>query len=128
MFTPETQKLLEAKSRDEQITILQNWAHYLLRQRSPRRGPGAESPVNDEVLAEFFDKDLTPEERDQLMNLSGEDMQQQLLRLYIMKNRQPGMFQRRADGYPPGPPGPGLSPERRQSERPEKAENEDKRP
>ncbi len=129
MFTAETQKLLEAKSKKEQVAILQNWARYLLRQRSPRRGPGAESPVSDEQLAEFFDKDLTPEERDRLMNLSGEDMQQQLLWDYIMKNRQPGMFPRRPDEFGPGPmPGQGPGPDRRQLDRPEKPESQGKKP
>ncbi|MGA2797947.1 MAG: hypothetical protein ABSE63_10230 [Thermoguttaceae bacterium] len=86
---PETQKLLEVKSKDEQITILHNWAHSLVRQNYPRRGPGMEGPVDDKLLAEFFDKDLDDAERDRLMKLSPEDMQQQLLRDYIMKNRPP---------------------------------------
>ena len=127
-FAAETQRLLQAKSKSEQVAILQNWAHYLLRQRGPRRGSGVDSPVGEEQLAEFFEKDLTDEERDQLMNLSGEDMQQELLRLYIMKNPQPGMFPRRSDGFPGGPPGPGMGPERRPADRPEKAENREEKP
>ncbi len=128
MFTPDIQKLLEAKSKNEQVTILQNWSHYLLRQRSPRRGPGMENPVNDDQLTEFFEN-LDAEDRDRLMNLSGEDMQQQLLRLYIMKTRQQGMFPRRQDEFGPGlPPGPGFGPDRRRPDGPEKPENQDKKP
>ncbi len=129
IFTPGTRKLLEDKSKDEQITILQNWAHYLVRQNNPRRGPGMEGPVNDKLLAEFFEKDLSDEERDSLMNLPPEDMQQQLLRDYIMKNRPPGMITRRSDEFGPGPPpGPGFGPGRRGSDRSEKPENQDKKP
>jgi hypothetical protein len=128
MFTPGTQKLLEAKAKDEQKTILQNWAHYLIRQNNPRRGPGMAGPVNDKSLAEFFEN-LDDEERDRLMNLPPEDMQQQLLRDYIMKNRPPGMNPRGRDGMGPGqPPGPGFGPDRRPSDRPEKPENQDKKP
>ncbi len=129
IFTPGTQKLLEAKSKDEQMAIVQNWAHNLVRQYNPRRGPGVEGPVNDKLLAEFFEKDLSDEERDRLMNLPPEDMQQQLQRDYIMKNRPPGMNPRRPDEFGAGqPPGPGFSPDRRGSDRPEKPDNPDKKP
>ncbi|MGA2058993.1 MAG: zf-HC2 domain-containing protein [Thermoguttaceae bacterium] len=126
IFTPGTRILLEAKSKDQQITILQNWAHFLVR---PRRGPGMEGPVDDKLLADFFDKDLDEAERDRLMNLPPEDMQQQLQGDYIMKNRPPGMFPRRMDEFGPGqPPGPGFGPDRRGFDRAEKPENPAKKP
>jgi hypothetical protein len=129
IFTPGTQILLEANPKEKQITILQNWAHFLVRQYNPRRGPGMEGPVDDKLLAEFFDKDLDPAERDRLMNLPPEDMQQQLQRDYIMKNRPPGMIPRRPDEFGPGQaPGPGFGPDRRGADMPEKPENLDKKP
>ena len=128
LLTPGIQKLLEAKPKEEQITILQNWAHFLVRQYNPRRGPGMEGPVDDKLLAEFFE-DLDPAERDRLMNLPSEDMQQQLQRDYIMKNRPPGMMPRRQDEFGPGmPPGAGFGPDRRGADRPEKPENPAKKP
>jgi hypothetical protein len=128
-FTLETQKLLEAKPPAEQIRIVQNWAHNLMRQKNPRRGPGAGDPVNDKLLAEFFEKDLTDEQRDRLMILPSEDMQQQLLRLYIAKNRPPDMFRRGPDGFGPPPPlGEGFGPDQRPPERPENPENPAKKP
>jgi hypothetical protein len=125
-FSQNTQRLLEAKTKDEQITILQRWAHNLVR---PRRWPGMDGPVDDKLLAEFFDKDLEPAERDRLMNLSPEDMQQQLQGDYIMKNRPQRMFPRRADELGPGPPpGPGFGPDRRGADRAEKPENPAEKP
>jgi hypothetical protein len=95
-----TQKLLESKSKSEQIRIIQNWAHNLLRQK---RGLGLGELVDDKLLAEFFEKELTDEQRDQLMTLSGEDMQRDLLWLYI-RAKAPEMFPPRQGGGPPGPP------------------------
>ena len=124
IFTTETQKLLEAKSKAEQIKILQNWTHNLVRQNNPGRGPGM-----DKLLAEFFEKDLTAEERDSLMILPSEDMQQRLLGLYISKNRPPDMFRRGPDEFgPPPPPGEGFGPDQRPTERPENPENPGKKP
>ena len=100
-FTPDTRKLLEAKPQAEQIGTVQTWAHNLLRQK---RGPGMGNLVDDKLLAEFFEKELTDEQRDRLINMSGEDMQRELLRLYIMQNRPPDMFPHHPDGPPPGPP------------------------
>jgi hypothetical protein len=101
-FTPEIRKLLEAKPQGEQNRILQNWAQNLLRQK---RGPGPGDLVDDKLLAEFFEKELTDQERERLISLSGEEMQRELLRLYIMRNRPPEMFPHRPDEFPPGPPG-----------------------
>ena len=95
-FTVETRTLLEAKDKADQTRIIQNWAHNLLRQKNPRRGSDVEDFVKDEPLAEFFEKDLTNEQRDRLMTLSSDDMQRELLRVYIMQNRLPEMPEIRA--------------------------------
>ncbi len=106
-LTPDIRKFLESKPQDEQVRIVQSWAHNLLREK---RGPRVGEFVDDKTLAEFFekelteDKELTEQERERLMGLSGEEMQRELLRLYISKNRPPDMFPHRQDGFPPGPP------------------------
>jgi hypothetical protein len=103
-FTSETQKLLEAKPQSEQFHIIQNWARYLLRQKF---GSNMRELVDDKELADFFEKKLDDADRDQLMNLSGDEMQRELLRLYIMQNRLPEMRDHRPGEFPPGPPPPG---------------------
>jgi hypothetical protein len=106
-LTPDIREFLEAKPRDEQVRIVLSWAHNLLREK---RGPRVGEFVDDKTLAEFFEKELTedPEltdqERERLMGLSGEEMQRELLRLYINKNRPPDLFRGRSGGFPPGPP------------------------
>ncbi len=113
-FTPETRKRLEATTAADRMRTIQNWAHNLLRQRITRQGPGITGLVDDERLAEFFEKDLTNEQRDRLMGLPGEDMQRELVRLYIMQTRQVEDHPHRPDGFAPGPfeggPGPGMPP------------------
>jgi hypothetical protein len=99
-LTPETQKLLETKPQNQQYRILQDWAHSLIRQKP---GFGVGELVSDQVLAEFFANELTDEQRDRITNLSGEEMQRALLRLYIQK-KSPELFPRQPDGPPPGPP------------------------
>jgi hypothetical protein len=112
-FTSQTQKLLETKSQDEQIQAIQRWASHLLRQK---RGSPMWTLTNDEKLAVFFEKDLKDEDRDRLMNMTGDDMQRELLRLYISKNRPQDGPQRGQDGFRQGPPlGEGPEPDRHRS-------------
>jgi hypothetical protein len=122
-FTTETRRLLEAKQKPEQIRVIQNWAHNLLRQRNPRRVPDMEEFVKDEPLAEFFEKDLTKEQRDSLMTLSSDDMQRELLRLYITQSRpSPEMFHRPGEIPPGSKPGEGNGPDRHPAESHEKSQ------
>jgi hypothetical protein len=118
-LTPKTQELLEAKTPAERIRIIQNWTHYLFRQKNQWRGP-----VDDVQLAEFFEKDLNEEERDRLMILPSDEMQQQLQRLYIAKNRPLTNFPRGRDGFGPGPPpGDGFAPNQPPLEKTENSKN-----
>ena len=127
-FTAETRTLLAVKAKADQIRIIQNWAHNLLRQKNPRHGSDVEDFVKDEPLAEFFEKDLTNEQRDRLMTLSSDDMQRELLRLYIMQNRPPEMPPHRPEELHLGPPpGAGNGPDHRTSEKPEQSHDPEKK-
>ena len=120
-LSPQTRKLLESKSQAEQTRIIQSWAHNLLRQK---RRPGQGGMVSDDLLAEFFEKDLNSEQRDRLMSMSGEDMQHELLRMYIDQTKPPERPPRRPDEFRRGPPpGEGMGPPGRPLERPEDPEN-----
>jgi hypothetical protein len=64
------------------------------------RGP---MQVDDERLAEFFENGLTPEQRDELLAMPGEQMQWRLQQMYWGRARPPegpghGPRHRRHDG------------------------------
>jgi hypothetical protein len=109
-FTAETRKRLEALTPAERMRTIRNWIHNLLRNKMMGPGEGFAGLVDDELLDEFFEKDLTPEQRDRLMALPGEDMQRELQRLYLMQFRPPEWHGHRRDDLPPGPPGPSGPP------------------
>ena len=44
----------------------------------------------DKRLAEFFEKEISDEDRDWLLGLPGEEMQQQLQRLFLTRTRPAG--------------------------------------
>ena len=123
-FTTQTQKLLETKSTDEQIQAIQKWANHLSWQK---RGSIMGTLSNDEELAKFFEKDLKDEDRDRLLNMSGDDMMKELLRLYILKNRPPSDPQRGQEDYRRGPPpGEGPGPDRHHPADRDKTADKDK--
>ena len=77
--------------------MVAEWIRQVARQQAAaRRGPGSLWPNLDEQLAHFFEHGLDDQQRDRLMSLPGEDMQQQLR----------AMFDRYQHGKkPPGAPG-----------------------
>jgi hypothetical protein len=97
-FTPETKKMLEAKSPADRLRTVQSWAQRLLHQN---RQAGF-----DKLLADFFENKLDDEQRDRLMNLSGEEMKRELVRMFFMQNRPQGPPDdgRGPDGPPPDRP------------------------
>ncbi|MGW8256347.1 MAG: hypothetical protein ACWGMZ_02560, partial [Thermoguttaceae bacterium] len=93
-FTPETQQRLNALPPAAKIRTIETWARDLLRQLHLGRGKIVSELFDEEQLVEFFEKGLTGEQRDRLMSLPGEEMQRELLRLYLLhakikKPRQP---------------------------------------
>ncbi len=66
--------------------------HHAIRQQHAR---GNFSIVDDERLADFFEKELADEERDRLLNLPGDEMQRELQRLYLTRTKPPDGSPRR---------------------------------
>ena len=95
----ESRARLEKLAPPEKWAVLADWARHALQARlAPRGGRGPLAQVDDERLAEFFEKKLSEPERDRLLNLPGEDMQRQLLQLYIRRTRPLDGAGPRSDG------------------------------
>jgi hypothetical protein len=80
-LSPDVSKLLENKPTEEQWPLVILWARHAIRQQlgnKAMRGPAA-----DDYLADFFEHGLNDEERDRLLNMSGEEMQRELVRLFF---------------------------------------------
>ncbi len=82
-LSPETSTWLTSKKEADQRRIVAGWMHQMIRQRF-QRGPLNPS---DELLANFFDNGLSPQQREQLLVLPGEEMQRELLRMYLRRTR-----------------------------------------
>ncbi len=118
MLSPATQNMLRDKSIEEQWEQVSSWVREWSWQRIPwhRR---FRIPVSDEDLAEFFENELSAEERDRLMRLDGERMYHELRLRYITSQRRPdpGRAPPRdapwtgPDGGPPRPRREGADPE-----------------
>ena len=60
------------------------WIRHLARQQlAVRRGAGTPQSHFDEQLADFFEHQLSDEERERLLALPGDEMQSQLRELYL---------------------------------------------
>jgi len=111
-LTPETRRRLEQMSPAEQWQTVAGWIREEVRRRFTSRGHSGLVPLmDDEALAEFFENELTDEQRDRLLNLSGDEMQRELQRMYLMSLRvlEPGTTfpGGKRPGWSPGfsPPG-----------------------
>jgi hypothetical protein len=112
-LSPEARKQLESKKPVQQWRMAATWMRQGFRRAfEERRLRGPLSQDDDERLEEFFEK-LSDAERDRLLAMPGEQMQWELQRLFLTRNRPPqGPGRRnRRPGEPewPGPgwPGPG---------------------
>jgi len=111
-LSAETRKRLESSSPEEQWRMIRGMTGaYLFHQYWVRGGAQAAPPVGLEELADFFEKHLTPQERDLLLSLPGEEVQRKLWRMY-MNWKYPPPYPGRRDGRPPGPP-KGFGPPRK---------------
>jgi hypothetical protein len=134
-LSPEVRKRLEALPSDRQWQLVIRWLAQSMQHPIALRGlHGPLTGADDKRLADFFEKDLTDQERDWLLGLPGEEMQQQLQRLFFQRQfrnrtRAPGRPGFRPDdahrGFPPGrpprnePPPEKASPEKPQPEKPQ---------
>jgi hypothetical protein len=109
-LTPQTRKRLEGKSPSEQCQLVIGWLHQgPWHPEDDRRMHGRLPKDDDERLAEFFEG-LSPEDRDRLLAMPGEEMQWRLQQMYWMRmrppegpGRPPGRIRRPGDPEPPRP-------------------------
>ncbi len=118
-LTPQTRARLERMTPVEQWQTVGGWIREAVRRRFTSRGrhSGLVPLVDDEALADFFENELSDQQRDHLLNLPGEDMQRELQRMYLMRLSvvEPGSIFPGGGrpGRPPGfPPSPGRGPHR----------------
>ncbi|MEN6450192.1 MAG: hypothetical protein ABFC96_06860 [Thermoguttaceae bacterium] len=96
-LSPQARKRLESRpTAQEQWNLVLAWMRHAMRPAASH----AHGPLNpdDERLAAFFEK-LPDEERNRLLSLPGEEMQRQLLRLYLTRIHAPGPPMQRGGGF-----------------------------
>jgi hypothetical protein len=84
-LSPEVRLYLESLPKAKQWQQIILWMRHAMRQQHAR---GNLSIVDDERLVDFFEK-LPDDERDRLLNLSGDEMQRELQRLYLIRPKPP---------------------------------------
>jgi hypothetical protein len=120
-LSPEARKRLEAVPSGEQWATIGGWVRQEMRrqwqgmrQRGPGAGPGPgpRPPVDDEHLADFFERELSAADRDRLLELPSEEMQRELRQMYLARYQliappvwPPDGSQPWQRGKRPGPPG-----------------------
>ncbi len=114
-LSPDTRRRLEQRPLPEQWRLLSSVIPlFVLQQYAARRMDGAFPAVTEEELAQFFEKELKPMQRDQLLNLPAEDMARELWRMYLRwklgqvpraKDRRPGAAPGEAPRVPARPKG-----------------------
>ena len=91
-LSAEMRTYLESLPKTKQWQQVAQWMHHAIRQQHAR---GNFLIVDDERLADFFEKELSDEERDRLLNLPGDEMQRELQRLYLTRTKPPDASPRR---------------------------------
>ena len=111
-LSPEARAFLAARAGADQPRVLAFWLRSVAkRELSNRPSEGASLlPGVDEQLADFFEFQLNDEERDRLMGLPGDEMQQKLREMYLTRTKvsEPGSHPPDRPGRvkKPGPPVP----------------------
>jgi hypothetical protein len=111
-LSPATRKKIESRPPAEQWRAVSGlFMSFMLNQYSARHGGTPIHSATEEELASFFEKELTPKQRDDLLRLSAEEMQRTLWKMYVgWKLRQlpplrPGRDKRQGGAGPwPRPP------------------------
>ena len=107
-LSAEGRRRLENETPEDQLEIV---FHWIRTEFGWQWGRGRVLPqVDEDRLIEFFEKEVTPEQRDYLLNLSGEEMQRELRKMYFARMRPSGsMFDPEQPGHGKRPPGPPRS-------------------
>jgi hypothetical protein len=83
-LSPATRSKLEPLPRAAQWRAVSGlFVSFMLHQDAARHAGVPIRSVSEEELAQFFERELKPEDRERLLSLSGEDMQRALGRKYI---------------------------------------------
>ena len=94
-----TRKRLEGKPPVEQAQLVVGWLRQgPWRPDEDRRMRGPLPKDDDDRIADFFEKDLSPDERDRLLAMPGDEMQWRLQEMYLTRTRSPEGPGRRSDG------------------------------
>jgi len=103
-LSEETRKKFSQKEPAEQWQIVADWLRLMSRHRSPYRQfrDGPLPPDLQEKLDDFFENELSDEQRDRLLSMPGDEMQRELRDMYLMRFRPSEMRPRRGYGPPPG--------------------------
>ncbi len=84
VLTPATREKLRARPPQAQWELISSWARYLVHYQGDLEGGAWTMPeVSEAELMHFFEYELTPEQRDELLALPGERMQRRLRQLYF---------------------------------------------
>lgn len=108
-LSPEARSRLEKLTPAEQWPVVADWARQArqtVRVRDARPIGNQRGRLDDDRLARFFEDGVSAEDRDRLMDLPAEEMQRQLLQLYLRQTRPPDGVGNRFDGKKRGPFGP----------------------
>jgi hypothetical protein len=98
-LSPEALKSLEGKSIPQQWQQVAFWIHQGMRHAAMTRGfRGSLPKADDEQLANFFENELDKQERERLLGLSGEEMQRELLHLFLTRTKPQGEPRHRPEG------------------------------
>ncbi len=107
-LSPDARKRLESVPVELQWKMAVGWLWQGFRRPGTVRGGRPEvSKADDERLARFFEKELSPRQRDRLLGLPSEQMQRELHRLFLLHARSLKEPHRRPGGFnyrkrPPG--------------------------
>ncbi len=113
-LSPKARMRLAGKPLEEQWRTIQGWLFAIARsQHPPWMGRRFGTLVDENELAKFFES-LPDAEQMHLLDLSPQDMQHQLQRMYMSRKKPMEPFFGRPEGPPPdGPRGPRNNPPRR---------------
>jgi hypothetical protein len=99
LSSPARKRLEDLPTAQRQWEQVAAWIHHGMHPPGAARGMHGPPNADDERLANFFEKELTDEERDWLLSLPGEVMQRHLQRLYLTRSRPAGGPGRHPDGF-----------------------------
>jgi len=110
------EQLEQAPTPKQYQELVKSWVRQAVRHRVETLGPGHKlNAAAQDEMQRFFQQDLSPRQREQLLKLPREQMQRELRRLYLQHSNQ----------RPPGPgPARAKRPNKRRQNRPRPSETE----